>query len=418
MTVSATGRLRVETYWRPPPVSRHSTSLGAVEALDEVLGEAVAARLESDVKLGAMLSGGLDSSLVAAVAVQRAKAAGGDVPRTLSVDLPQIGFHASAAAAAVARSLDTEHITLTAESVSTEQAIEDLTRLMAHAGEPLADPSVLPAYWAYRAASSEAGALLSGVGGEEVLGGRPRYRQRARVMRHGWWLSRMPSLFQRAEPDSRGWGVRRCIEAARAGSLASQRYHHLMHVFTDRQIAALAPGVFPTLGEFGAHPAEDWPPIADPMHAAMRWDLAHALPHQVLRRVDRASMAVPLEVRPPLLDTAVIDLAAHLPPRVLMPGGRPKGLLKAVAANHLPLHAADGRAPTFRLPVARWFREHARDALRDYLTDGRLTDLGLRHAEIERYFDEHQRGSAAHTHRLQALLGLSLFLLWLEGLAG
>ena len=414
LSVSATGKLGVEAYWRPPPVSKHSTSLGAVDALDEVLGEAVGKRLESDVPMVAMLSGGLDSALVAAVAAKKAKALGGDRLQTVSVDIPAIGYFSSGPAKRVADAIDTRHVALTAELGEAHRAIDDLERLMRHAGEPLADPALLPTYWTYKAIRGHASAVLSGAGGEEVFGGWPRYRMLARVARYRWWLERLPRLFHNAPPDTHRWRLGRCIDAAKAGTLPSQQYHQLVHVFTDRQIAELAPGLFPTLGEYGSHPAADWPPVADPTHAAMRWDLAHVVPHRLLRRVDRGSMAVPIEVRLPLLDTAVLDFAAHLPPRVLMPHGRPKGLLKAVAANHLPLSLADARPPTYRLPMADWFRGPLRDPLHARLTDGRLTDAGLKRAEIDRYFHEHAAHRANHTERLLALLGLSLFLAWLE----
>lgn len=416
MTVNAAGRTEIDTYWRPPPVSKSSTSLGAAGGLDEVLTEAVGRRLETDVPLAAVLSGGVDSALVAAIAQKLQRARGGDRLRTLSTDIPAIGYHTNDFARQAAQRIDSEHHALTAGPVKPEEAIDDLYRLVTLSGEPQADPAVLPAYWMFRAASEHARAVLSGAGGEGVFGGWPRYRMMRQIHRYRWWLAHAPRLFPHAAPDTRRWRIKRRIEAARAGLLPGQHYHQLVHVFTDRQISDLAPGVFPTLEEFGSHAAAEWPPIPDPVQAAMRWDLHHVVPHRLLHRVDRSSMAVPVEARLPLVDTSVLDLAAHLPRRVLMSGGKPKGLLIEVARRHLPPALAEARPPTFRLPVARWFRHALRDPLRDHLGDGRLTSLGLRQSEIDRYFDEHQQGSAAHTERLLALLSLSLFQGYLETL--
>ena len=416
MSVNAAGRTEIDMYWRPPPVSKSSTSMGAAEGLHEVLTEAVGRRLETDVPLAAVLSGGVDSALVAAIAQKLQRARGGDRLRTLSTDIPAIGYHANDFARQAAKRIDSEHLALTAGPAQPEQAINDLYRLLTYSGEPQADPAILPAYWMFQAASEHARTVLSGVGGEEVFGGWPRYRMMHQINQYRWWLARTPRLFPHAAPDSRQWRIKRRIEAAKAGMLPAQHYHQLVHVFTDRQIATLAPGVFPTLEEFGSHAAADWPPIPDPAQAAMRWDLQHVVPYRLLHRVDRSSMAVPIETRMPLLDTSVLDLAAHLPRRVLMPGGKPKGLLIEVARRHLPAPLAEARPPTFRLPIARWFRHALRDPLRDHLRDGRLTSLGLHQSEIDRYFDEHQRGSAAHTERLLALLSLSLFLRYIETL--
>lgn len=416
MTVTGTGRTEVQTYWRPPPVSKSSTSMGAATGLEEVLTEAVGCRLEADVPLAAVLSGGMDSALVAAIAQKLQRARGGDRLHTLSVDIPAIGYHANDAATRASKHIGSTHQTLTAGPRQPHAAMDDLYRLLTLSGEPQADPAALPAYWMFLAASEHARAVLSGVGGEEVFGGWPRYRMMRQINRYRWWLARMPTLFPRAAPDTRRWRIKRRIEAAHAGLLPGQHYHQLVHVFTDRQIAELAPGVFPTLEEFGSYAAADWPPIPDPAQAAMRWDLHHVVPYRLLHRVDRSSMAVPIEARLPLLDTSVLDLAAHLPRRVLMPAGKPKGLLIEVARGHLPAALAQARPPTFRLPVAKWFRHALRHPLRDHLRDGRLASLGLQQSEIDRYFDEHQRGSAAHTERLLALLSLSLFARYLESL--
>jgi asparagine synthase (glutamine-hydrolysing) len=208
---------------------------------------------------------------------------------------------------------------------------------------------------------------------------------------------------------SRVGRLRRLADAASHKSPASQ-YRNLVQIFSARQIALLWPDAVDRV--LHAPPLPDWPDDADPARAAMRWDAANYLPFDLLRKVDRASMAVALEVRCPLLDTAVCELAGRLPLDTLMPGGRPKGLLRSLAGQLLPPDIARRPKRGFAIPIGRWFRTMLRDSLRESLFAGGLESLGLRRPEIERIEAQHASGRADHTHRLFALLSLSLWCQW------
>ncbi|MEX0744421.1 MAG: asparagine synthase (glutamine-hydrolyzing) [Phycisphaeraceae bacterium] len=413
LTIDATGRRQLERYWQPPPVSRTSTAIGAVDALEEVLDEAVRSRLEADVPLGCFLSGGIDSSLIAALG-QRCLQQRGDGPLlTFSVAMPAIGYDESEHARTVARHLGTQHTVLEAKA---DDAIADLERLMAVAGEPTADSSILPTHWLCRTARQHVKAALSGDGGDELFGGYDRYRALRLLATHRPWLRLLPtSLLHTTRAKSRRTALRRLVEAGRAGASPATQYQQMIHLFTEAQIRALnMPGVS-ALASPGSPPVPGWPSEGDAVHAAMRWDLTHYLPFEVLRKVDRASMAVALEVRCPLLDTQVCDLAGHLPPRVLMPNGRPKGLLRQVAERYLPASIVGRRKQGFAVPIGNWFRTHLKDDLADRLGAGDLARLGVDERIARRYFDEHVTGRADHTHRLFALLQLALWRRWLDG---
>jgi asparagine synthase (glutamine-hydrolysing) len=411
MRVEHDGEIEVRRYWRPPPISKHSTMLGAVDALDEVLTEAVEKRLEADVPLGCFLSGGIDSSVIAAMA-QRKLRRQGDAPlRTYSVAMPDVLYDETPHARAVAEHLGADHTVLHCEI---GDAMDDLQRLMAVAGEPTADSSLLPTHWLCKTARPHCKAALSGDGGDELFGGYDRYRAMRLLATHRGWLRRLPeSLFRNGHPKSRRVRFGRLIAAARAGVNPDFQYRSMIHLFSEPQIQTLAPGLLDySLTGSLAVALPDWPPWNDLAHAAMRWDFEHYLPFELLRKVDRASMAVSLEVRCPMLDTQVCDLAGHLPTKVLMPGGRPKGLLRDVAARYLPSRIVHRPKAGFAVPIADWLRGHLRDPLHDRLTDGRLESLGLETAEVRRYFDEHQNQRADHTHRLFSLLQLSLWSSW------
>lgn len=408
MTVDSQGNTQTERYWRAPPISRTSTAIGAVDSVEEVLAEAVGVRLEADVPLGCFLSGGIDSSLIAAIAQQQMKLRTGEKLRTFSVAMPDSEYDESPHAQVVADHIGSDHTRLMAEASDT---IADLTRLMCVAGEPTADSGILPSFWLCRAVKEHFSVALSGDGGDELFGGYDRYRAMALIARHRWWLKHVPAgLLRSGDQRSNLNRFQRLAHAAK-GAAPARWYAGMIHLFNDDQIRTLAPSLADTLK---ADHMAGWPDEPDEAHAAMRWDLRHYLPFELLRKVDRSSMAVALEVRCPMLDTQVTDLAGHLPTSVLMPGGAPKGLLRKLAARHLPGSIVDRPKRGFAIPVGRWFREGLRDDLSDHLKDPVLAAMGIEPGPVNRLFNEHIRGKADHTHRLFALLQLSLWGRWLK----
>jgi len=423
MIIGPDGRTQAQRYWRPPPISKSSTSMGAVRATRQLLEEAVTQRLEADVPLGCFLSGGIDSSIIAAMAHAQIKARGGDRLKTYCVAMPDIEYDESRYARRVAEHLGTRHRQLVAEP--REHLFDDLRGLIAAMGEPTADSSILPTHWLCRTARDEVTVALCGDGGDELFGGYDRYRAMWLIARHRAWLRMLPlSLLRSTNPRSSRRRLARLVEAARQRT-PSQQYRSMVRLFSDDQIRDLAePAGLPP----GGQPAEwaagdtgvplvldDWPMEDDAAHAAMRWDLTHYLPFDLLRKMDRASMAVALEVRCPMLDTQVMDLAGHLPTSVLMPGGRPKGLLRQVAAElGLPSEIVERPKRGFALPIGKWFRGELREALAQQIVEGDLGSLGINRYAAEQMLDEHNRGAADHTHRLFALLMLSLWAEWMK----
>ena len=412
MTVDAHGRTDVQPYWHVPTACIRESVSAAKQDLGAALENAVAMRLEADVPLGCFLSGGIDSSIVAALAQRALRKRGGESLRTFSVAMPDAGYDETAHAQAVAAHIGSDHHVL---QTRPGRAIDDLEHLMALTGAPTADSSLLPTYWLCRAAREQATVALSGDGGDELFGGYDRYRAMRILRRHAWWLRYVPTGFlQDANPRSTATRARRLIHAARAGDAPAQQYQSLIHLFTDAQIRELEiPGVS-GWAHTNTPSVPDWPGYGDPVLDAMRWDRAHYLPHVLLRKVDRASMAVPLEVRAPILDTRVQELAAQWLPSVLMPGGRLKGLLRALARDLVPAGIVDRPKRGFAVPIGEWFRDALRDDLADRLFDGTLDTLGVRRQPVQRMFDEHIKRDADHTHRLFALLQLALWGQWLR----
>jgi len=288
---------------------------------------------------------------------------------------------------------------------------------MQQSGEPTADSSLLPTYWLSRVTRQHVKAAISGDGGDELFGGYDRYRAMRVLRSHQSWLRAVPSMiFEDRDPKSLRSKLRRLVQAAGASDPAEQ-YRRMVHLFSDEHLQRLgidsAGGPWPN-GEVAALP--DWPDEPNPVHAAMRWDLTHYLPFVLLRKVDRASMAVALEVRCPMLDTQVCDLAGHLPERVLMPGGQAKGLLRRLAAQLLPARIAQRSKQGFAVPIGAWLAGPQRDALHDHLLGGPLDSFGFDRNELQTMFRDHVEHRHDHTHRLFGLLQLALFAQWQESL--
>lgn len=408
LSINANGKMEQQRYWRPPPISRASTSMGAQSATTEVITEAVHKRLDSDVPLGCFLSGGIDSSIVAAIAQKQLTAMDKGPLQTFCARMPVTEYDESDVAKLVAGHIGSNHRELVINPNPGSDVVADLTRLMAVSGEPMADSSLLATFWISKAACEHVHVALSGDGGDELFGGYDRYRA-MRILASQRWLLRHVPRGPLSTPNARTYRtrVRRLVDAAQYQSAASQ-YQQMVHLFTLDQIRDLG------LGDAGSADIPDWPVEADAVEAAMRWDLLHYLPYDLLRKVDRASMAVALEVRCPLLDTQVCDLAGHLPHAVLMPGGRPKGLLRQIAGTMVPSSITKRPKRGFAVPIGQWFKDSLRDTLHDHLMDGDLEQMGFASGEVKRYFDEHAAQQVDHTHRLFALLELSLWAKWLK----
>jgi len=399
MLVEPDGRTTSQSYWQPPPLSRTSTRLGADRAVEELLTEAVADRLEADVPLGCFLSGGIDSSLIAAIAQ---RALGRDRPlKTFSVAMPDARYDESEHARRVAQHIGAEHQTLEARG-DLETDLQDLIQL---AGEPIGDSSLLPTYWLSRAARQHVTVALSGDGGDELFGGYDRYRAMRMIHRWRGPLALAPTFGRQFGPARSALTRAARLAAAARQSPQSCQYLDIVRLFTPSQLGELHA---PTAGAVDA--LEGWVDEADPAEAARRWDMSHYLPYDLLRKVDRAAMAVALEVRCPMLDTQVYDLAGHLPLAVLTPGGRPKGLLRRLAESYLPPEITRRPKMGFAIPLGQWFAHDAANLLRCRLLEGPgLADLGFDRAAIERMIDHHRAGRADHSQRLFALLALAIW---------
>ncbi len=374
----------------------------ALQALDELLRDAVALRMEADVPLGTFLSGGTDSSLVTALMQAQSMRP----VRSFSIGFDNADHDESAHAAAVARHLGTDHTELHADGQAALALVPDMARMF---DEPFADSSQLPTALLCRLARQHVTVALSGDGGDELFFG---YRRYERAIRNDTRLARLPrGLLARLAGDpgerSRLGGLaalRAELAATDLQGIARQR------VSRWRQPERVIPGArrLPTAYDLpGALPGNGG--AADRL---MAMDFACYLPEDILTKVDRTSMSVALEARAPLLDWRVAELAWSLPQSMKYRDGQLKYLPKRLLERYLPAPLVHRSKSGFGAPVGDWLRGPLRDWAEAQLDERRLREEGhFEPAAIRAIWREFQSGQRKwHTH----LWGVLMFQAWRE----
>jgi asparagine synthase (glutamine-hydrolysing) len=395
------GSVRVEPYWRLEPHEESRSDDEWLELVRRTIGAAVQRRLVADVPLGALLSGGIDSSIVVS---EMARAEG--TVRTFTVGFGHEGYDERAYARAVAERFGTEH----EEIVVEPDLVEVLPRLALAFDEPLGDEAALPQFLVSELARSHVTVALTGDGGDEAFGGYERYiahrLSRRLALPGAGAAARVLRWLGRREPRSGANRAGRLLEAA--ATPAPARYGQLMEVFPPALRAEL------WNPEFVRDPAPAWrllgAPPPDGVSSLQRLDAETYLPGDLLLKADIASMAHSLELRSPLLDYEVLELGVSLPDRLKLRGLRGKEALRRAFADALPPEVAGRGKSGFGVPLADWFRTELRSLAGDALLGDRVRARGqLRPAVVERLLDEHVSGRADHSHRLWCLVMLELW---------
>jgi asparagine synthase (glutamine-hydrolysing) len=394
------GAGRARTYWDIESVIQDGQAhpfVGseeeAVEAVEASIKEAVRLRMLADVNVGAFLSGGIDSSAV--TALMQAQSSG--QVRTYSIGNVTAAYDESSHAEAVAKHLGTKHTTF---RVTGEEAAAVVPMLATMYDEPFADVSQVPTYLVSKLARAEVTVALSGDGGDEVFGGYNRHvfappLWRAGSMLPGRVRRKVSTLLQRPTEDE--WDRRvGAVGLGRAVRMPGQKVHKLARsigaaderAFYD-SLRSLWPGELPVL-----HRTERPSPrhIAAPTFAErmMAGDLVDYLPGDILTKVDRASMAVALEARVPLLDHRVVELAWRLPMSMKIKGRVGKRVLRQVLARHVPTELFDRPKMGFGVPLGDWLRGPLKQWATDTI-DCSTPTLGLAVVRIRQALAEHQR---------------------------
>jgi asparagine synthase (glutamine-hydrolysing) len=418
VSIDRSGGVKRRSYWSLAAVAQAGLSDPfdgpdgeAVERLNDLLSDAVAGQMISDVPLGAFLSGGIDSSTIVALMV----AAGRGHVRTFSIGFPEAGYDESGYAAAVAQHLGTAHqqlIVTAADALALVPAIPDIY------DEPFADSSQIPTLLISKLTRQHVTVALSGDGGDELFGGYNRYlwaetvgagvlrlplplrRAAARMLLAlpsapiDWAAGLLPSRLvppqlgdklkkaaQVLPLDAESIYLRLVSQCHDPGRLVVAREHPLADVFNE----AFSDG-------------------GDSLRSMQLIDTATYLPDDILHKVDRASMRFSLEARPPLLDHRIVEFAMRLPRRLRIRGGESKWLLRRVLDRHVPRHLIERPKMGFGIPLADWLRGPLRDWAED-LFDRRRFGGGLLDVDAVRdIWQQHLTGRCNSGYLLWTLL--------------
>jgi asparagine synthase (glutamine-hydrolysing) len=419
----ATRTMETTTYWSV----REAATRGVAERfrgseeeasheLESLLRDAARLRMVSDVPIGVFLSGGVDSSLVAALMQAQS-----DVPvRTFAMGFSDAAYDEAPSAAAVARHLGTHH---TEMYVTADDAVGVIPKLASMYDEPFADSSQIPTHLVAQLARRYVTVALSGDGGDESFGGYNRYfigqklfHRLAAIPRPlrpllGRLLTAVPprlwdrllsAILRQSRPGERVHKVARVLAADDPDAMYFELVSHWSNV---------------VIGESERRsPLPDrasWPPLEDPVERMMYFDQLSYLPDDILTKVDRASMAVSLEVREPLLDHRLVEFAWTLPLSMKVRGAKGKRVLRRVLDRYVPHELIERPKMGFGIPLGPWLRGRLRDWAESLLDEPAMRAQGLLDPRpIREKWEEHVARKADWQYHLWAVLMLQS---WLSG---
>jgi asparagine synthase (glutamine-hydrolysing) len=402
------GATRIEPFARPAPVQasevRDEDASELAEELRARLRDSVRAHLIADVPVGVLLSGGVDSSLLAALAAQESS----EAVHTFSIGFEERSFDELDDARSVAEMYGTRH----EELVLRPDAALLLPRLAETFDEPFADSSALPTYLVSELAARHVKVALSGEGADELFGGYYTYAADLLALRVGRFapharplVERLPSSSRKASLD---YKAKRFVRGAALPPL--ERHHAWKEIFSPDLRAELTGRRSPLdpVDLLRTRFAET--EGAELLSRLQDVDLGTYLVDDLLVKTDRASMAHSLEARVPYLDPLVTGLAFALPTRLKVRGLRKKLLLRKAAAPLLPRSIVYGRKRGFSIPAAAWLRGELEPFARDVLAPDTLRRQGFFQPEpVTRLLDRHVSGQEDLSRQLWGLLSFTLW---------
>jgi len=399
--------VRTHAYWDIP--AEEATAKSAKDIATEVieqLRESVRLRLIADVPLGVFLSGGTDSSAVVALMAEL----GARPLRTFSVGFDESQFSELPFARVVANRYSTEHHELV---VKPEHLRDELPRLVAFRGEPVAEPADVPLYLISRLAAQSVKVVLAGEGGDELFAGYPKYA----ADRLAGLVSALPQGVTRALIRWLPYRQRRVKIALEALSIrdeaersttwfASFSREERESLFAPEFLAQVDPSHPARVFESYFEKVRDRSPLKRMLYA----DLKVWLPDNLLLRGDLMTMAASIEERVPFLDHRFVEMAARLPTRLLTRGFQTKALLKHALRPYVPKEVLYRRKVGFALPIGDWFRKSLKPLIADLVLAPEAKARGYFNvANMERFVREHFDGVRDRQKQLWALLNFELW---------
>ncbi|MBO6769737.1 MULTISPECIES: asparagine synthase (glutamine-hydrolyzing) [unclassified Thalassospira] len=418
----STGKIERQSFWDMKDVVKYGcenqfqgSARDAVDSLEDLLSDAIQRQMVSDVPLGAFLSGGIDSSVVTAL-MQRSSSR---PVKTFSIGFEEAGYNEAQHAAEIAKHLGSDHTEL---YVSAQDALDVIPKLADIYDEPFADSSQIPTYLVSEMTQKHVTVALSGDGGDELFAGYSRYFQ---TLKRREVLRRIPE------------GVRSVVASVLRSlpGKALNKIQRRLSVFPDRPNIG---GKLNLLGEFlsdeglamyrqalchwhdpeqvilqshetkGILWSDDLFDIAPSLLKLMRYlDTCSYLPDDILTKVDRASMAVSLEARVPLLDHRVVEFAWALPDEILLKDGEGKWPLRQVLDRYVPRELSDRPKMGFGVPLDKWLRGPLREWAEELLSQHSLSEYGLVNPRpVLQMWKDHVSGKGNYQYQLWDIIML------------
>ena len=409
-----------DSFWSIEDNLHEAQSTNNLRSTDQLIAitrskleTAVSQQLEADVPVGIFLSGGVDSSLVAALARKRASKR----ISTFSIGFEDPNLDESKHAAVVAKHLDTKHHTLT---VSSEDLLSVIPSLGGIYDEPFSDSSQIPTVLLSRLTREHVTVALTGDGADELFFGYARY---FRAM--SWWqrLIKVPQPFRNIAGKMIGSAPHKRVNELASILARDTRYARLGEMLRDNAAAIAGRDLASThlavangarLQEFNPSSMKT-PFVSESLRDDLLLtgsDLLQYLPSDILVKTDRAAMSVGLETRCPFLDVDVAEHAIQLPTHLKWRGGDNKWVLRQILSEHLPASITQRPKRGFDVPLASWLRGPLRDWGTALIEDkSALEEVGLESARIRAIWNEHQEGSINHHEALWPVL---MFRAWSE----
>lgn len=411
------GDVKTRRYWDLDWTQSESGPLDErASELRDLLSDAVRMRLVSDVPLGILLSGGIDSSTVAAFATQHAT----ERVKTFSIGFEEDSFDESKYARQVARHLDTEHYEDKLSAATAGDLISEIGKWL---DEPMSDGSLIPTYLLARFVRKHVTVALGGDGGDELFAGYPMYyahqvtRKYLKVpgfLRSGLIEPVVNALPVSTKNMSFDYKAKRFVRGANLepverhhtwfGSFAAADHERVLtRDVLDHSSGDIYADARELLAGSNAH---------DEIEQMQQLDISYYLAEDILSKVDRAAMAVSLETRAPFLDPRVGRFAASIPVEYKLRGSKGKYILKKAVGPLLPAAILNRSKKGFGIPIAAWLKGRLNPLMHDLLDEKRVHKQGLFNASyVSQLIVEHERGDASHHKQLWTLL---VFQLWYD----
>ncbi|WP_026196841.1 asparagine synthase (glutamine-hydrolyzing) [Sciscionella marina] len=403
-TVTPEGAFSTTRYFEPRfspvPTGSPSASQRLYGEITDVLRDSVAKHMRADVTVGSFLSGGIDSTAIAALAKEHN-------PNliTFTTGFETEGYSEVDVAAESAAAIGVKHVVRT---VSAQEMMDAVPLIVWYLDDPVADPALVPLWFIAREARQHVKVVLSGEGSDELFGGYTIYREPlslAPFEKVPGAIRRLLGFASAKLPDGM-----RGKDLLRRGALPlEQRYYGNARLFRDDQLRAVLRDYREGVGHTDVTAAHygtsaGWDPVARMQHI----DLFTWLRGDILVKADKVTMANSLELRVPFLDNEVFRVASHIPLEEKITKETTKHALRRALAEVVPPHVLNRRKLGFPVPIRLWLRDEMYDWARGIITESG-TDALLDKAAILRLLEEHRAGGLDHSRRLWALL---VFMLW------